>query len=483
MGTLMSLVVSIGADIGDFQKSLKSAEKDMGGFAKKMEQTGKSMMKIGGTMTAGLTVPLAAFFKSSIDAAIGQENALAELDAVIASTGGSAGVTRQELEKMANELQKVTKFEDDAILSGQSMLLTFTKIGKDVFPEATIAMLNMAEKFGSIEQASIQLGKALNDPIAGVAALRRVGIQLTEQQEESIKAFMEVGDIASAQRIILGELETQFGGLAEAAGQTTAGQFAQFKNQLGDMTEIIGVALIPVLLRLMEALIPLIEKFSNASPEMQNFIIAALAIAAVAGPVITAVGGIVSGIGALMPVLTTVFGFITATAIPAIFAFIAANIAWLGPLLLIIATVYLVYLAFKNNFGGIRTTVEQLWFIIKWANDQIMASIARLIIRIGELAASFLRIKLPKALTPGSPTPFEMGLRGINSAMDTLATKKLPDLQTGLNLIPNVGGVGGSGGNTTEKTINIKIENPKNETTEESIKKTLQNLSYLGIAA
>lgn len=478
--TLMSLIVQVGADISEFKSSIKEAEKNAAGFSKKMEQIGGKMQKLGNSLTVGLTLPIGAFFKSSIDAAIEQENAIAELDAVIASTGGSAGVTRQELEKMASELQKVTKFGDDAILSGQSMLLTFTKIGKDVFPEATIAMLNMAEKFGSMETASIQLGKALNDPIAGVAALRRVGIQLTEQQEESIKAFMEVGDIASAQRVILAELETQFGGLAEAAGQTTAGQFAQFKNQLGDMTEIIGVALIPVLLRLMEAVIPMIEAFSNASPEMQNFIIILLGIAFAAGPVISAVGGIVSGIGALMPVLTTVFGFITATAIPAIFAFIAANIAWLGPLLLIIATVYLVYLAFKNNFGGIRTTVEQLWFIIKWVNEQIMASIARLIMRVMELAAAFLKIKLPKALTPGSPTPFEMGLRGINSAMDELSTKKLPDLKMGFNAIPSVSGSRAEKEGSSQN-INIHIENPKNETTEESIKRTLQNLSYLGV--
>ncbi|MFK5173599.1 hypothetical protein ACI3QN_13885, partial [Propionibacterium freudenreichii] len=76
---------------------------------------------------------------------------------------------------------------------------------------------------------------------------------------------------------------------------------------------------------------------------------------------------------------------------------------------------------FKNNFGGITTTVQQLWFIIKWAFNNIFGKISEAIKKVGDLAKSFLTIKLPKFLTPGSPTPFEMGLRGISSAANTLA--------------------------------------------------------------
>src|SRR3989304_2530048 len=151
---------------------------------------GGAMQKVGAGMTIGLTVPIAAFFASSVKSAMEAENALAEMKAVLLSTGGAAGMTLEELTKMASGLQKVTKFSDEEIMSGQSMLLTFTKIGKETFPLATEAMLNMAEKFGGMEAASIQLGKALNDPIAGVSALRRVGVMLTDEQEQQIKAFM-----------------------------------------------------------------------------------------------------------------------------------------------------------------------------------------------------------------------------------------------------------------------------------------------------
>jgi hypothetical protein len=98
-----------------------------------------------------------------------------------------------------------------------------------------------------MDSAAVQLGKALNDPVLGVTALRRVGVMLTEAQEEQIKQFMEVGDVASAQKIILAELETEFGGLARAIGETSEGKLQILQNNLGNTQEAIGTGLLPLL--------------------------------------------------------------------------------------------------------------------------------------------------------------------------------------------------------------------------------------------
>lgn len=178
-----------------------------------------------------------------------------QLNAVIASTGGAAGLTAQEVINMATSLQQVTTYGDDTIIAGQNMLLTFTTISKDVFPQATETLLDMATAMNSGATASaeqltsqaIQLGKALNQPLDGVNALTRVGVQFTDQQKDEIEMLVKAGKTMEAQKIILNELSTEFGGSARAAADTYQGRMEQLNNVVGDMKENIGKALLPTL--------------------------------------------------------------------------------------------------------------------------------------------------------------------------------------------------------------------------------------------
>lgn len=200
------------------------------------------------------------FAKSTVSSAAESQEAVTMLEATLRSTGYAAGMSSQELQSMATALQGVTKFSDETILRGQGMLLTFTQIGKDIFPQATQAMLDLAAKMGTdVQGAAIQLGKALNDPITGVTALRRVGVMLTDQQQEAIKVMVESGDLMGAQKIILNELSTEFGNTAQAAGTTFAGQIVIANNKLDDFKELIGGAVLPVLGQLRVSFVGLLD--------------------------------------------------------------------------------------------------------------------------------------------------------------------------------------------------------------------------------
>jgi hypothetical protein len=94
---------------------------------------------------------------------------------------------------------------------------------------------------------AIRLGKALNDPVKGISALTRVGIQFTDQQKAQIKALAESGDLMGAQKIILAELQQQFGGSAAAYAQTFTGQVESLNNELNDLSEEIGFMVMPAI--------------------------------------------------------------------------------------------------------------------------------------------------------------------------------------------------------------------------------------------
>lgn len=188
-----------------------------------------------GILAAGFAV--SAFVKNSIEA----QGALAQLNAVIASTGGAAGMSAGELTALASEMQRVTTYGDDAVLAAESLLLTFTKIGRETFPQAVTAILDVSTAMGQdLKSSTVQIGKALNDPIKGITALTRVGVTFTEAQKVMIKSLAEAGDIAGAQAIILRELQTEFAGSAKAARDTLGGARTALGNAFGDLFEVSG---------------------------------------------------------------------------------------------------------------------------------------------------------------------------------------------------------------------------------------------------
>jgi len=233
-----TLEIDVKLDNRQLKREAKETKKSLGGIAKTARTLGPLIAAAFGT----------AVVKKSVDAFIRQENAIKQLENRIKSTGGAAGVTADQMINLAAGLQQVTTYGDEAIIEMQSLLLTFTKIGGDVLPDTTEAVLNVATAMGTdLKSAAVQIGKALNDPILGLSALARSGIQFSDAQKEVIKNLVETGRTADAQKIILKELEVQFGGSARAAKDTLGGALTSAGNQLGDLGEIIGGTFAPTL--------------------------------------------------------------------------------------------------------------------------------------------------------------------------------------------------------------------------------------------
>jgi hypothetical protein len=258
------LEVTISADSSKFISELKKAgvqvksfDDDTKGASKGTASFGDAMNLLGGpslTLAAGLAA-VAGGIKFTTDAARESREVQAQLAAVLKSTGGIAGVTSAEANAYANSLQKLTNFDDEAILSGETLLLTFKKIGGDIFPRATAAALDLSVRFKQDLSASVtMLGKALENPIAGISALTRNGITFTDAQKDMIESLVESGDLLGAQAIILTEVEANAKGAAEAA-RLADGGFIAVQNSAGNLAEAVGEALMPAMTSLNEIVI------------------------------------------------------------------------------------------------------------------------------------------------------------------------------------------------------------------------------------
>lgn len=239
---LGAMRVEIVGDNSKLDKSIDNSKKNTEKFGQSTAKLGASLGKLfTGIGFAVVATKLFNLGKQAENLFRVQELAETKLDATLKATSFAAGLTADELKRMATELQDVTTIGDEATIGAQSLLLTFKEIGSDVFPRALESILDVSEGMGQdLKASSIQLGKALNDPVGGIAALTRVGIQFTDEQKDLIKSFVESGEVAKAQGVILDELESQFGGLARAAALTADGINKQLNNSFGDLLETIG---------------------------------------------------------------------------------------------------------------------------------------------------------------------------------------------------------------------------------------------------
>ena len=398
MAKLGDLVARIGADTKDFNKQLGNVQR------KTREMTG-NIQNMGKQMSMAITLPIAALSVTAVKAFDKQAKAIAQVEAGLKSTGNQVGYTSKQLQAMASEMQQTTLFGDEAILKdATAQLLTFTNISGNEFKRTQKAALDLATRLdGDLKSASIQLGKALNDPVKNLSALSRSGIQFSNEQKTLINSLAETGQMAEAQRIILAELEKQYGGSAEAAAAAGSGPMQQLANEFGDLQEQFGEILL-------EFAVPLVSFFKNVVSAMKEMSPTTKKIITVLGLFAAAIGPILY----ILPQLVAGFGLVRAAllegVIPALRRLYATLLA--NPYLAIIAAVGALVFAFKNmldkQFEVYRAT--------KQANKALQEQ-------------SFILQKAAKgAAATKSVDELRQGISALNQEIDKINVKGLTEM-------------------------------------------------------
>jgi hypothetical protein len=312
----MSIEIKIGAKFYGAD-GIKQAQRELAKLARaadtysqsivaKMARTGESFSRLGQTLTTNLSLPLMAIGGLSIKAFTEQEDAIAKMEAVIKSTGGVAGVTSSHITDLASSLQETTTFADEVTTNAAALLLTFKGVrnemgeGNDVFDRTIRASQDLSALLGKdLNESVMMLGKALQDPETGLTKLTRAGIQFSDQQKDQIKTLAESGDILGAQKIMLAEIESQFGGTAEAMAQTAGGKLKQAFNDLGEAGEAIGAEIAPILADVAGFVADIIKKFTELPGPIKTAV-------TLVGGIVAALGPAIWGTGVMLTNLATI---------------------------------------------------------------------------------------------------------------------------------------------------------------------------------
>lgn len=264
-------------------------ERELSRLQTPMEKIGATAKALGPMATIGLGALTAlgvGAVKAAEDAQIA-DNRLSNIAKSMGIFGTETDKVVSRLDAFATATMKATGIDDELIKSTQAKLLTFKNLASTAdetggaMDRATKAAIDLAAAgFGAAETNAVQLGKALQDPIKGITALSRAGVTFTAEEKEKIKALTESGKLLEAQDMILGALETQVGGTAEA----TATSSQKMTTAFGELSEQVGKALLPVF----EAVVPIVMSLLTFMQENTGVVIAlgavfaALAVAIIA---------------------------------------------------------------------------------------------------------------------------------------------------------------------------------------------------------
>jgi hypothetical protein len=367
-----------------------------------MEEIGVSVGAVVGIVT-GLAAAFAASlsFKSFLDNTIEAEQVTSKLNTALISTKGAAGQSMESLAGLAEEMSKSTTFSTDNVKAAEGMLLMYTRISGDTFPTAMKAAADLAARMGTdLPNATRTLGRALQEPATSMDSLRRMGVVLSQTQEDQIKHFVAVNDAAGAQKVILDAVNKSAGGTAEAMRNTLGGAISVLKNTWNDLFSLGGK---PV-----DSLRTAIDGLTVAisDPSFKAFIqtIGDLLFSSMTRTVgmvtslVKAVGDLVRNMASAAPIIATVaVGLATAFApaiIEAALTLAGAFIAMAASAALLLGPIGLIALGIAALAVGAVYFRDQIKKIFGIDIAEIFKSTFNFIVNAGELVWETMKIRM-----------------------------------------------------------------------------------------
>lgn len=412
MPSIADAFIAIKPDLGPFEKGMKDLDQSFDGVKRSAKETGDRVdsefkgsadkseghfknlaLKIAGAF-AGLQV--GDWLKGGVAAAQETEKLFDTTEQIIKSTGGAAGVTIDQVTKLADQMSRATAIDDADIVRASNSLLAFQNVGADVFNEALGFAGDLGAVMGTdLQSATKMLGKALNDPAQGLSALSRAGIQFSQVEQDDIKSMVEMGNVTGAQIAILDKLQGTIGGTAAAS----ATGVDKMKFAWGELQESAGTALsgafnkvAPSLLGVFDKLTPIMERFGGTLGKAFE------SLAPIIEKLATALGPIFDAFDAFIPVITPIIDLIATELVDAL------NI--LMPIL------EQLFEAFAPVITQLVDAIKPVLPIIAEAITKLFEALSPLIPIIAEFAGELI-----EALAPILPTLAEAFLAIVDALM------------------------------------------------------------------
>ena len=262
---MADLIIKISGDIKEYEDSLQKALEK----TESLNTEFQSMAKVGGALFAALTAEIGLATKAFSES----EAVSRKLSQALQNQGIFSEQLVETYKKQSAALQEKTGIDDDAILSGISLLQGFMG-QKQVSQELAEAMVDLSTKTGSVESAAQLLGKAFNGNTRG---LGQFGIAIDENLSKQERMDQ-----------VLKRVSQQLGGQAKAANDGL-GSIKGLTSAFGDFQENIGERFAPMITAGIKIMTQFFQLLNN-NPAVADFVSSVLFAGSVVSGLTLAVG-------------------------------------------------------------------------------------------------------------------------------------------------------------------------------------------------
>lgn len=325
----------------------------------KFTQLGETLTGLGTKLSVFVTAPLTAIAGLGIRSAMQLETFSASLRVLIGDAERANRVFDELYEFSAN-----VPFDWRTISEGTRVLAAFGTEAEQIVPTLSMIgdiasgtqsdLVGLAEIYGRVQVTGRLSMQEVNS-----LALRGVPIytelaKVVGVSTEEVRGLISTGTIGFPQlQQVFTNLTSsggQFFGMMEAQAEITQGRLNRLKDSFEQVTDVIGVRLLPAFDRLIAIGQSASDWFVNLDESTQSTLVTIGTLAAAIGPLTLAFGGLLTVIGKIPAALTAVRAGMTLLR--------TTMLPFLGPAGILIGAA-LAYTALSNAFDAGRSAREQ----------------------------------------------------------------------------------------------------------------------------
>jgi hypothetical protein len=255
MSAIGNVVIAIKA-VDEASSVMDSIRVGLAGFSNTLSSLGPGFSNLGSVLTGfasggalGAAVvgvgQLVTGLRDCVKEAMDAEDVWNRLKTTVENSGTAWSTVGDQVKKFAEGMMNMSRFSDEQVASAMKTLIDYG-MDLDTAMKSMAATMDLAAaKQVPLAEAATAVGKAFSGQ-EGI--LTRMGIVIANTVPEAEKFAVAMGLISE-----------KFGGAAQADLDTYAGKWAQFTNKLSELMEKIGTGLLPVLTKVVEGLIIIVD--------------------------------------------------------------------------------------------------------------------------------------------------------------------------------------------------------------------------------